>query len=971
MSSTISQDLNNLTLEDTRDEGHTSAAGTGKNDNNENKPDNTPLIDGNECVIDGDLSNAFEGEGDIADLANEFIFAQVVELLGPEGMASLMGMGPAERQEVLEYATRVVVAQIKGEDTQALRGEVDAERILIDTVNSATGLVTSYKETGNLDTLQEALQLYRTAYDITNVSNFYRSACLTNMNCALEFLFEATGDIKALNEAIELGREALQLAPSEDPRSGCLNNLANSLKCRYNETGDIEALFEATALHEEALRLRPPGHKLRSSSLIALAGTYMHQIEQRDDPELYNRASSYLSEALILEPPGHPSRSETLNNLGIVLHEQYRRDGNVDHLFAACNHQREALSLRPRGDTLRVSALMNLASSLKDLYHVTGDYDAMEECQSLLREGAEIAPKGSPERIIALCNMSTVLSMTLSDESDLRQVEKVVEMARQTLDICPPNHKNHTMALEVLASRLWDRYKYTRDIDSILESIKLLRKVEKLYPEGHKQRVHTLQHLAFTLRQLHQEKGYSHALSEAIEFQRLAIKSQKEDHADFPRALRTLSDLIEDQFTITRDEGDLDEIMQLRRVALELQPPGHLEHVSAVRFLVNAFMLRFKYFEAADAVTDAVELLEEEILEVSDEDPDKHILHHAMARLALEDSSYFDWDKAVKHLHLAVIDEHASEADRLNEAINSLRHLEYAAIRTADVERYFFTAHPVLELYSSIIQLLPRVAHFGLDPSARLKILEGSGYLCQSAALRAWTLKQPTVAVELYEEGKAVFWQQALQLRSSALNALPSVDRDELRKLFGSLEKIGQDVPDEEAMKDSALVTKRLNTRRELNSATNKLVREIRTRPGFERFLKIPEYEQLAEAACEGPVVILGTHFLFAYVIMVGVRGKATRTHSFGLGINNQELERLISQVNDSGMRDRRGGEEIDTSDTDVEVGAERGLHIKRQSRKERLSPLAELWIRVVEPIISRLELPVRINPAYLAFSFF
>ena len=39
-------------------------------------------------------------------------------MMGPEGMAELMKMGPAERQEVLEYTVRVAVARIRGEDTR-------------------------------------------------------------------------------------------------------------------------------------------------------------------------------------------------------------------------------------------------------------------------------------------------------------------------------------------------------------------------------------------------------------------------------------------------------------------------------------------------------------------------------------------------------------------------------------------------------------------------------------------------------------------------------------------------------------------------------------------------------------------------------------------------------------------------------------------------------------------------------------
>jgi hypothetical protein len=62
-----------------------------------------------------------------------------------------------------------------------------------------------------------------------------------------------------------------------------------------------------------------------------------------------------------------------------------------------------------------------------------------------------------------------------------------------------------------------------------------------------------------------------------------------------------------------------------------------------------------------------------------------------------------------------------------------------------------------LDVYVAAIQLLPRVAHAGLDLSARLRELSGSEQLCRAAAMQAILLNQLPVAVEVFEEGKAVF----------------------------------------------------------------------------------------------------------------------------------------------------------------------------------------------------------------------
>jgi hypothetical protein len=81
-----------------------------------------------------------------------------------------------------------------------------------------------------------------------------------------------TGQIKDVDEAIALHREALGLRPAPHPnRSDSLNNLAAVLETRFDQTGQIEDVDEAIALHQEALRLRLAPHPNRSGSLHNLA----------------------------------------------------------------------------------------------------------------------------------------------------------------------------------------------------------------------------------------------------------------------------------------------------------------------------------------------------------------------------------------------------------------------------------------------------------------------------------------------------------------------------------------------------------------------------------------------------------------------------------------------------------------------------------------------------------------------------
>lgn len=80
----------------------------------------------------------------------------------------------------------------------------------------------------------------------------------------------------------------------------------------------------------------------------------------------------------------------------------------------------------------------------------------------------------------------------------------------------------------------------------------------------------------------------------------------------------------------------------------------------------------------------------------------------------------------------------------------------------------------LLGVYTQTIDLLPRVAYFGLDIASRLRVWSNSDKLAADGAAHALNLHQPQVAIELLEQGRAVFWLQHLRLRTAFHALLPS-----------------------------------------------------------------------------------------------------------------------------------------------------------------------------------------------------
>ncbi|KAF8123340.1 hypothetical protein EV363DRAFT_1548509 [Boletus edulis] len=99
-----------------------------------------------------------------------------------------------------------------------------------------------------------------------------RSLSLNTLAKSLSTRYDQLRAMADLDEAIVLGREALELRPQGHPdRSLSLNTLAKSLSTRYDQLRAMADLDEAIVLGREALELRPQGHPDCSLSLNHLA----------------------------------------------------------------------------------------------------------------------------------------------------------------------------------------------------------------------------------------------------------------------------------------------------------------------------------------------------------------------------------------------------------------------------------------------------------------------------------------------------------------------------------------------------------------------------------------------------------------------------------------------------------------------------------------------------------------------------
>jgi tetratricopeptide (TPR) repeat protein len=113
-----------------------------------------------------------------------------------------------------------------------------------------------------------------------------RAGFLSNLVNALRALYRLTGDMQSLNEAIDLARDALASIADEDVRRvAILFNLAAALRKRHTVTGDVSDLDEALSAAEQAtaIDLAPAGARAHAArawgDAAAAAGKWRMAVE--------------------------------------------------------------------------------------------------------------------------------------------------------------------------------------------------------------------------------------------------------------------------------------------------------------------------------------------------------------------------------------------------------------------------------------------------------------------------------------------------------------------------------------------------------------------------------------------------------------------------------------------------------------------------------------------------------------------
>ncbi|RDB28694.1 hypothetical protein Hypma_014906 [Hypsizygus marmoreus] len=364
---------------------------------------------------------------------------------------------------------------------------------------------------------------------------------------ALQKRYEHSGDVKAINDVIQLRRKAVKLTPRDDiERPDRTANLGLSVVARYSSTKAIADIEEGVSLLRKAISMAPQGHKSRPWILDRLAYTLGVKYQHSRKPQDLTDGVSFSTAALSLVSNSNPLRSRLLRTLGDLLVFRYDYSGdlrdidqaismhkeafevprvtrattemlysglgrsllaryNVTHdsrdLFEAALAQLNALNSLPDGHALRPTYLTDLGNTFHVLFEQSGNSENLDEAVSLYCRAVQIAQtqKDDPGKPLFLSNLGNSFQDIAAHQDKRIFIHIAVATHRGAVEMLTDDDPSMPALLANLANSLVKRFElYGNDAD-IDEAIATFRRAVDLTPAGDISRVTRLHDLGITL----------------------------------------------------------------------------------------------------------------------------------------------------------------------------------------------------------------------------------------------------------------------------------------------------------------------------------------------------------------------------------------------------------------------------------------------------------------------------------------
>ncbi|KAA1476449.1 hypothetical protein DENSPDRAFT_843415 [Dentipellis sp. KUC8613] len=774
----------------------------------------------------------------------------------------------------------------------------------------ARALDSRYDHNGDHHDLDDALNALRSSMSLSLVQTD-RSA-LFHCIKSLAVRYDRFSDLKDLEEEISLCNQLTNALTEDDPDyPESLKLLGEALRIKYRNSEDPESrngLDKATDVLRSALAHLAADSDDQFEYLLILSTCVSDRFKEYGALSDMDEAVDLARRALQTLAPGHRERAGSLDHLAVALFSRFQHIGSREDLDEAIRLQEEALSLRLYGHHNRSNSLTTLGVFLNDRFRFYGNMSDLDEAVTMHREALSLRPKDSIQRPMSMHNLACSLIERGRHYRRLADINEAITLYRDCLDFLQGGWER-AGSMTNLADALMDRFEVSRKKDDLQEAKVLLRGAGEARSEDDPDGMFTLSMLGHCLLACYEQLGLKGDLDEAVSVFARLVQERSSSHEGYPRSLFDLYSALHMRGSDRNDDTDREAALKTLKRCVEMTPIGSR---GRPKYLMS---LAGHYHADSTTAKHALDLLAE----------------------ALADSS-------------------CPPRERVDDAIVCFTRAESAELMHGSELGSPVRRGKLAADYREAVRLLPQIAALDLSIQERLSSLRASGNLSTAGASHFLLLDRPEDALEILEEGRAVFWSQALRLRFEfddlhAVNPDLAEDLTRISQELSAKDDYGRQksdlFPTDVRVADEVVAERHLARRRQLGEEFENVLQSIRSsQPGFDRFLLGETFSSLSEVAENGPVVVLLANRLCCRAIVI-TAPKAALQVELSL-ISEGRVQRLGADLKEKiQLRAIRNRDAEETTRYSQAVNFD---HVDSEAYFE------ELWVKIVEPIMRALK---------------
>lgn len=400
--------------------------------------------------------------------------------------------------EAVPPALRSAVAEAR--QLTALRGAGDGGLAadIMDAVNTlrATG------SRGNEDRLQEVITRFRALLRDCRPqleAYGYLPAVLSNLGLALKQDAVTSGRRAAVEEAVTLTRQALDLPANPADRAALLDNASGALGTRFSWTGAVADLREAIGYSRQAEAMTDrgdPAWAVRASNLSALLRV---RFDARGDQADLDQAVTLSRAAAELTAPEEPGRGLHWSNASNALAARFqiwRERQDLDEAIAA---GRMAVDSTPPGHPARGAILANVANLLLTRFEQWGGTEDVNEAIQLGSAALAAGDVGGPARSSLWANLSDMYRQRYERRGNPLDLDVALAMSEEALELSGPDDAHRASVLSDRSMILLTRHERQPEPAVLAEALRLGREAVTATGEDRPRRSKALSNLAILL----------------------------------------------------------------------------------------------------------------------------------------------------------------------------------------------------------------------------------------------------------------------------------------------------------------------------------------------------------------------------------------------------------------------------------------------------------------------------------------